>query len=56
MMTIQQVLWARKHDWFIKTQADIFKGVWCILVRDDMVVGNTLSFTDFDELKHWAGY
>ena len=55
-MTIKQVVWASEHDWFIKIQGDIFNGMWCVLVKDDMVAGDTLSFNDFDELKQWAGY
>lgn len=55
-MTIQQVIWASQHDWFIESIVVRISGQIRIHVRDDMIVGNTLGFNDFDELKQWAGY
>jgi|TARA_R110000822_G_scaffold285215_1_gene406566 hypothetical protein len=56
-MTTQQIAWARKHDWFIESIPSKFRGKKLrVIVKDDMVAGNTLVFTDFDELKQWAGY
>jgi hypothetical protein len=57
-MTTQQIAWASKHDWFINTRPFNHLGVRVnvIYVKDDMVKGNILSFTDFDELTEWAGY
>ena len=56
-MTLQQIVWASEHDWFIKIQGDLIKGgPRVVIVKDDMIEGNTLGFTDFDELKQWAGY
>jgi hypothetical protein len=56
-MTTQQIAWASKHDWFIESIPSKFRGKKLrVIVKDDMVAGNTLVFTDFDELKQWAGY
>jgi hypothetical protein len=55
-MTTQQIAWARKHDWFIEAKVLRITGQIRIHVKDDMVAGNTLGFTDFDELQQWAGY
>jgi hypothetical protein len=54
-MTTQQIAWASKHDWFIESNRTS-TGQIRIHVKDDMVAGNTLGFTDFDELTEWAGY
>jgi len=57
-MTTQQIAWAMSHDWFINTRPFNHLGerVNVIYVKDDMVKGNILNFTDFDELTEWAGY
>ena len=56
IMTTQQIAWARKHDWFIEAKVLRITGQIRIHVKDDMIEGNTLGFTDFDELTEWAGY
>jgi hypothetical protein len=55
-MTTQQIAWARKHDWFIEAELVRITGQMRIVVKDDMIVGNMLGFSDFEELKYWAGY
>ena len=55
-MTTQQIAWARKHDWFIEAKVLRITGQIRIHVKDDMIEGNTLGFTNFDELTEWAGY
>tara|TARA_R110000851_G_scaffold53830_1_gene127586 strand:+ start:467 stop:634 length:168 start_codon:yes stop_codon:yes gene_type:complete len=55
-MTTQQIVWASKHDWFIEAKVLRITGQIRIHVKDGMVAGNTLGFTDFEELKQWAGY
>ena len=56
MMTTQKINWAKQYDWFIESTVVRISGQMRIHVKDDMVAGNTLVFTDFDELKQWAGY
>ena len=57
-MTTQQIAWAKTHDWFISYGHEYKKGQqgFFVTVKDDRVAGNTLVFTKFDALKHWAGY
>ena len=57
MMDKHDVEWASKHDWFIEAIPSQFRGKELrVIVKDDMVGGNTLVFTDFNKLKQWAGY
>ena len=49
MMTTQQIKWASEHDWFLG--ANWSTGV--ILVR---TTKGSRQFTDFWELRSWAGY
>jgi hypothetical protein len=55
-MTKQQIEWAMRHDWYENLVRDNITGECIVVVKDDMVAGNTLVFTDFDKLKQWAGY
>ena len=56
-MTTQQIAWAKTHDWFIESILSKFRGQGLrVIVKDDMLAGNTLVFTDFEALKQWAGY
>jgi hypothetical protein len=56
-MTTQQIAWAMAHDWFIEAIPSKFRGASLrVIVKDDMLAGNTLVFTDFIALKQWAGY
>jgi hypothetical protein len=55
-MTTQQIAWASKHDWFIDAVPSKLSNGLRVHVKDDMLAGNTLVFTDFDELTEWAGY
>ena len=59
-LTEQQVKWASQHDWFIKTvrcqDAEQYEFVIGVVVRDDLVATETQIFTDFQELRNWAGY
>lgn len=56
MITLQQVYWAMEHDWYYYTGTRQCDGVNVVYVYDDFVKGSTLSFTDYDELRAWAGY
>ena len=53
-MTIKQVEWANRHDWYIgceKSQTN--HGEWVVLVSDG---DSIIRFENFAELRWWAGY
>jgi len=53
-MEYQQVVWACEHDWYRRaTQHD--DGTWTVHVRDELDQG-CQDFTNFNELRVWAGY
>lgn len=69
-LTSQQVKWAKQHDWFVKTvrcqvveQYEFVIGVE-VLEQGTQLLENGTSkeyselkhFTDFKELRNWAGY
>jgi len=56
MITLQQVYWAMEHDWFYYSGTNSLSGEITIHVYDDMIQGASLDFTDFNELRIWAGY
>ena len=54
-MTQDQIEWARQHDWFACAHEDgsvevleQSEQVDCLLIRR--------TFSDFEELREWAGY
>lgn len=54
-MNRKQAKWATEHDWclnVIHTAPD----QWIALVRDDELPTGCRVFTNFTEMKHWAGY
>lgn len=63
MLTTRQVEWAKLHDWFISSeQEDDFDG-HSVCVHDRVLstatqkVTDTVAyFSDFRELREWAGY
>jgi len=56
MITLQHVYWAMEHDWFYYSGTNSMSGAITIHTYDDMTQGGTLSFTDYDTLRAWAGY
>ena len=52
-MNISQANWARAHDWYYGEQ-NSEKGI-VILVRDIYEM-EVVKFTNFKELRNWAGY
>lgn len=60
-LTEQQMKWAKQHDWFgssYKLAAHCHE-VTCFTVEIDkagLVQEVTATFTDFQELRAWAGY
>lgn len=66
-MNKQQVNWASQHDWFVKTVrcqvAEQYEFVIGVEVREVLLKieegeyqEEILNFTDFKELREWAGY
>ena len=49
-MTNNQIKWASQHDWYIGTANG------SVTVRGDTGEADTLTFSDFGSLHHWAGY
>lgn len=55
-MTPKQARWAAQHDWFIESFR-LPNGSYAVFVRADIGdLGDELGFTDFQQLKQWAGY
>lgn len=57
-MTRNQIEWAKQHDWFSHVED---QGLICCVDRqvcldNGKVVETAVFFTDFSELKDWAGY
>jgi hypothetical protein len=55
-MTKEQIAWAMRHDWYENLVRDNITGECVVIVKDDMIAGNTLGFINFEALKQWAGY
>ena len=58
-MTLEQVKWASEHDWFITYTTN--NGIYGVIAKDDYSIDGKLhskdvDFTDFKELRIWAGY
>jgi len=53
-MTLEQVMWARGHDWFVCAVPDT-KGDWKVHVRFKGY-GEPLRFSNYQALREWAGY
>ena len=56
-MKLHHVEWASHHDWFagcaeIDTPEGVIWSVCCV----DVVNGSYIAFTDYQELREWAGY
>ena len=65
-MTKSQAIWASKHDWYASQYVNN-SGNITVYVRDIVSVEltpgffiteekETQAFTDFEELRDWAGY
>lgn len=56
-MKLSHVEWASHHDWFAGSgERDTEDGtVWAVLAYDSMT-GELVEFTDYQELRDWAGY
>ena len=55
-MTSKQVSWCSLHDWFIDSYYNVKTSSHVVIVKDDLSKGLELEFTDFNELRNWAGY
>jgi hypothetical protein len=60
-MTNEQIQWAMKHDWFVESECA--EGEWSVTAVDyissdeqpELYLAHPV-FTDFEELRNWAGY
>uniref|UniRef100_A0AAU6W024 Uncharacterized protein n=1 Tax=Pseudomonas phage Ulitu01 TaxID=3138550 RepID=A0AAU6W024_9CAUD len=54
-MTAQQIKWAAAHDWYLGhgTNAD---NQLFVKVRHEYLTGESQFFTNYQELREWAGY
>lgn len=53
-MTIKQVEWANRHDWYINCEkSQTNHGEWVVLVSDG---DSVIRFESFSDLRWWAGY
>lgn len=55
-MTRQQIAWASQHDWFIADNTDGTIDVADICTHNGKVIKAIACFSNFSELKAWAGY
>ena len=53
-MTREQMVWANRHDWFVR--AELVNGEWVVTVYADGIGSEVCYFTNYRELRHWAGY
>ena len=53
-MTIKQVEWANRHDWYVDCEkSQTGPGEWAVLVSDG---DRVIRFESFSDLIWWAGY
>jgi len=55
-MSITEVNWAMSHDWFIYAGTCSLTGCRFVYVKDDLIAGRKIKFTDYNKLRNWAGY
>ncbi len=55
-MNKKQVLWAKQHDWFVCEREGVVYAESIELDKENNRVLESVSFTDFEELRAWAGY
>lgn len=56
-MTEAQIKWAAQHDWFIRAWGLSHKPMRFVAqVADRATPDNKLTFTDYAQLRAWAGY
>jgi hypothetical protein len=57
MLTQSQVIWAKRHDWFLRDNADGTITVLDFFVVDGELHSAELHWTSsFAALRNWAGY
>jgi hypothetical protein len=54
-MTIQQIKWAKQHDWFVSALNGTVVAIDAY-TKDGEYFESTVRFTDFRELYNWAAY
>ena len=58
MLTLTQIRWAARHDWFVGARDDgsvLVCEVWTN-INDGSTGEDYLTFYDFQDLRAWAGY
>lgn len=60
-MTTEQARWASSHEWFKTYYPDPVGTMVVVAIdecvdREGRVTRNIVSFTDYRELRAWAGY
>lgn len=55
-MTMRQIEWAAQHDWFRAWARSPDSPIVFIAVVYDSLSDSKVRFTDFSELRAWAGY
>lgn len=55
-MTIQQIKWARLHDWYVSDNGCAVTVLEQWRTPDMVWHEQLVEFTDFTSLYHWAGY
>lgn len=56
MITQKQIKWASEHDWFVDANYDGIQALERLVNVDGSVKESVVVFTDFKELRDWAGY
>lgn len=55
-LTVSQIEWASKHDWYLGTNGNSVRVIDITLERGGEVTERELEFSDFRDLREWAGY
>lgn len=56
-MTKQQIHWAKQHGWFLKARENgVVVVIDFVLFSDGSYRARQKEFTDYKELRAWAGY
>ena len=56
-MKLSQIGWAKLHDWYRDYKAEPVNGdmQWSVVAYDS-TEDKLVTFTDYQELRNWAGY
>lgn len=54
-LNTQQMVWAKQHDWFVEAFVNSYN-LYTVVVRPSFEGDKQTVFTDYKELRAWAGY